>query len=112
MKVRKLISVSAGTLLLVTSITPILADEVSVMNTDMVTQICQDQIKESSNIIHQYLDGIQIEKEETVQAPIVNNEITYVYVEQPVYEHRGHPLQLYRRPRRQPGTARHLARRL
>ena len=85
MKVRKLISVSAGTLLLVTSITPILADEVSVMNTDMVTQICQDQIKESSNIIHQYLDGIQIEKEETVQAPIVNNEITYVYVEQPVY---------------------------
>ena len=54
MKVRKLISVSAGTLLLVTSITPILADEVSVMNTDTVTQICQDQIQDSSNILHKY----------------------------------------------------------
>ena len=83
MHVKKITVVSAGTLMLLTNITPISAKEVSSISADSVKEICHDQIQSSSDLIKDCIDGIQIEKSEPVYCQ-TSEPVTYTYVEEVV----------------------------
>ena len=89
MKIQKIVTIPAGTLMLVTSISPILAQEAYSMDTNTVIHICKDTIDSSSNLINDIIDGIEIEKEEQLDTEVYNGvsyslPVTYTYVEQEI----------------------------
>ena len=90
MKFQKNVAISAGMLMSITSITPIFANETCSLDTSAVIQICEDSIKDSSSLIHDIMNGIEIEKEEPQETVVYNNmtytqPVTYTYVEQEDY---------------------------
>ena len=89
MKVQKIVAIPVGTLMLVTNVTPILAEETYSMDTNAVTEICRDNIEYSSNLINEIIDGIEIEKEEPLDTTVYNEvsyaqPVSYTYVEKEI----------------------------
>ncbi len=80
MKIKKTAVLSAGSLMIVSSITPVFAKSVeSISNNTNLIQVCSDGITDSADIITQYVEGIEIKKEQPVEEVPVYNEVTYTY---------------------------------
>ena len=51
----------------------------SISNNTNLIQVCSDGITDSADIITQYVEGIEIKKEQPVEEVPVYNEVTYTY---------------------------------